>query len=89
MLVHDLHVQVAKSRDEETANSCGPCARALWSNVLGSIGIPSTSGSVELQTGQAKIHIPATWILRFRLGNTDGGCTVDQLSRLWRRDIFA
>jgi hypothetical protein len=36
--------------------------RALWSNVLGSIGIASTSGSVELQTGQNKIHIPATWI---------------------------
>ena len=61
-LLHDLHVQVAKTKDEETAKSCGPCARALWSNVLGSIGIASTSGSVELQTGQTKIQIPATWI---------------------------
>ena len=53
---------MAETGDEETAKNCGPCARALWSNVLGSIGIPSTSGSVALQTGQAKIHIPETWI---------------------------
>ncbi|CAG7981805.1 unnamed protein product [Penicillium nalgiovense] len=61
MLVHDLHVLLANSRDEETAKSCGPCV-ALWLNVLGSIGIASTPESVELQTGQTKIHIPATWI---------------------------
>ncbi|CRL31145.1 unnamed protein product [Penicillium camemberti] len=41
--------RVAKATDEETAKSCSPCARALWSNVLGSIEIASTSGSVELQ----------------------------------------
>ena len=57
------------TRDEETAKSCGPCARAL-SNFLGYIGIASSSGSVELQTGQDKTHIPATWMLALSLGNT-------------------
>jgi len=80
--MHDSHVLVAKTRDEETAKSCGPCARALWSNFLGYIGIASSSGSVEFRTGQAKIHKPATWIFALSLGNTHRGCTVDQLSRL-------
>ena len=61
MLVHDSHVLLANTRDEEMTKSCGPCV-ALWLTVLGSIGIASTSGSVELQTCQAKIHIPATRI---------------------------
>jgi hypothetical protein len=56
---HDSHVLVANTGDDGTANSCGPCARALWSNV-GSIGIASSSGSVEFQTGQTENHIPAT-----------------------------
>ncbi|CAP79478.1 hypothetical protein PCH_Pc19g00620 [Penicillium rubens Wisconsin 54-1255] len=76
---------VAKTRDEETAKSCGPCARALWSNVLGSIGIASTSGSVELQTGQTKIQIPATWIFALLPWGYMRDCSVDQLSRLGRR----
>jgi len=33
----------------------------LWSNV-GSIGIASSLASVEFQTGQAEVHIPATCI---------------------------
>ncbi|CAP79431.1 hypothetical protein PCH_Pc19g00150 [Penicillium rubens Wisconsin 54-1255] len=64
-IIHDSHGRAAKTTDEETAKSCSPCARALWSNVLGSIEIASTSGSVELQTGQAKIHISAAWIVAF------------------------
>lgn len=41
------YVLVAKPRDEETAKSCDSYARALWSNVLGSIEIASSSGSVR------------------------------------------
>ena len=42
----------------------------------------------EIQTSQAKIHIPATWIFALSLGNTHRGCAVDQLSRLlWRRHL--
>ncbi|KGO69309.1 hypothetical protein PITC_094620 [Penicillium italicum] len=42
----------------------------------------------RIQTSQAKIHIPATWIFTLSLGNTHRGCTVDQLSRLlWRRHL--
>jgi hypothetical protein len=33
MLVHGSHVLLAKTRNEETTNSYGPCARAI---VLGS-----------------------------------------------------
>jgi hypothetical protein len=88
MLVHDLHVLLAKTRDEEMTKSCGPCV-ALWLTALGSIGIASTSGSVELQTGQAKFTYLRHGYSRFCLGNTHRGCTVDQLSRLWQRDISA
>jgi hypothetical protein len=28
-LLHDLRVLLAKTRDEETTKTCGPCARAL------------------------------------------------------------
>jgi hypothetical protein len=84
-LVHHLHTLVAKSRDEETAKGCGPCACALWSNVLGSIGIASPSRSVKFQTGQTKFTCLRRAYSRFCLGDTHMGCTVDQLSLLLRR----
>jgi hypothetical protein len=84
-LIHYLHTLVAKSRDEETAKSCGPCACALWSNVLGSIGIASPSRSVKFQTGQTKFTYLQRAYSRICLGDTHMGCTVDQLSLLLRR----
>ena len=46
-IFHDSHVLVAKNRDEETAKRCDSCARATWSNVLVSMEIASSSGSVR------------------------------------------
>jgi hypothetical protein len=46
-IIHDSHDLVAKTRDAETAKSCGSCTRALWSNVRGYIEIASSSGSVR------------------------------------------
>lgn len=84
-LIHHLHALVAKSRKEETAKSCGPCACALWSNILVSIGIASPSKSVEFQTGQAKFAYQRRAYSLFCLGDTHMCCTVDQLSLLLRR----
>jgi hypothetical protein len=82
--IHDSHVLVARIRDEETAKSCGPCARALWLNVLGFLKLRRLQ---DQETGQAKIHIPATWIFELSWECTHGlYSTVDELSRLlWRR----
>lgn len=83
--IYDSHVLVANTGDEGTAKSCGPCARALWSNV-GSIGIASSSGSVESQTGQAKVHIPATGIFALLLWEHTQWLYSRSASRLlWRR----
>ncbi|CDM38607.1 unnamed protein product [Penicillium roqueforti FM164] len=59
-LIHDSHVLVAKTRYKETAKSCGSCALALWSNVLGSIENRIIFKISGIQTCQAKVHIPAT-----------------------------
>lgn len=81
-LIHDSHVLVAKTRYKETAKSCGSCALALWSNVLGSIENRIIFKISGIQTCQAKVHIPATWIFALSLVNTHRDSTIDQLSRL-------
>ena len=58
----------SKTRDEETAKSCGPCARALWSNVLGSIDIASSSGSVESRQVGLRFTYLRRGYSRFLLG---------------------
>jgi hypothetical protein len=82
---HDSHDLMANTRDAETAKSCGSCARALWSNVRGSIEIASSSGSVSFQTGRTKFTYLRRAYARICLGDTHMGCTVDQLSLLLRR----
>ena len=56
------------ARDEETAKSCGPCARALWSNILGSIGIAPSSGSVEFRQVRLRFTYLGRGYSRFLLG---------------------
>jgi hypothetical protein len=72
-MIHESHALVAKTRDKETAKSCGPCARVLWSNVLGYIKIASSSGSgtqVRLGFTNLDVDIRAfSWV-------THRGCTV-------------
>lgn len=91
---HHSHVPVIKTRDEETAKSCDPCARVLWSNVHRSGCFASSLMSVQFQTGLGRVRQIFTYLhheqLRFRFGDTYRGGTVDQLSRLlWPREIFA
>jgi hypothetical protein len=85
--IYDSHVLVANTGDEGTAKSCG-CARALWSNA-GSIGIASSSGSVEFQTGQAKVHIPATGIFALLLWEHKQWLYSRSASRLFGGDLVA
>ena len=78
---HDSHIPVVKTRDEETAKSCGPCARVYgWNSRFWLFRIIFEVSPFSDRIGLEFTNLHEKSL--FGIGNTSTGATVDRLSRL-------